>query len=119
MKRDPRIDAYIERARPFARPILRRLRAAVRAQLRDGVETLKWGMPAFTRNGRIVCGMAAFQSHCALWFWNSAKLRRVLPRKSGAMGQFGRITSARDQPSKPVLARALRAAVALNRASDR
>src|SRR5688572_26870058 len=56
MNRDPRIDAYLRRKKPFARPILTRLRAVIRAGAPDAVETMKWGMPAFTRRGRILCG---------------------------------------------------------------
>ncbi len=115
--RDPRIDAYIKRSRPFARPILTRLRAVVRAGAPDAQETVKWGMPAFTRGGRILCGMAGFNAHCALWFWNSAKLRRagLITRRTGqgAMGQFGRITSVKDLPSRAALLRTIRGAARL------
>lgn len=121
MNRDARVDAYLRKAQPFARPILKRIRSSIRARVRDGMETMKWGMPAYTLNGRIVVGMASFTKHCAVWFWNSAKLRKFLPRRTGdgAMGHFGRITSAKDQPSRAVLHRALRAAVALNRTAAR
>lgn len=123
MNRDPRVDAYLRKARPFARPILRRIRSVIRANVRGGVETMKWGMPAYTRNGRIVCGMAAFQAHCAWWFWNSAKLRRagLVTRRTGqgAMGQFGRITSIKDLPPRTAMIRVLRAAVAINARSGR
>lgn len=31
-------------------------------------ETVKWGAPCYTIDGKIVVGMAAFKSHFALWF---------------------------------------------------
>lgn len=46
---DPRIDAFIASAAPFAQPILAHLRALVHGALPDCVETIKWGMPHFTR----------------------------------------------------------------------
>src|SRR5215216_3538687 len=61
--RDPRVDAYIERAAPFAQPVLRHLREVVHAACPDVTETLKWSMPSFMYEG-ILCGMAAFKAHC-------------------------------------------------------
>ena len=65
MARDPRIDAYIERAAPFAQPILAHLRALVHRALPEAEETIKWGMPHFTVQGKNVSGLAAFKAHCA------------------------------------------------------
>ena len=62
--RDNRIDAYIAKSAPFARPILRHLRAVIHAGCPEVAETLKWGMPSFTYHG-ILCGFAAFKAHCA------------------------------------------------------
>ena len=55
---DPRVDAYIDAAAPFAQPILRSIRAAVHEALPQAVETIKWSMPNFLLDGRIVCHMA-------------------------------------------------------------
>ncbi len=41
---DARIDQYIAKAQPFARPILEYLRDAVHAGCPDCEETLKWSM---------------------------------------------------------------------------
>ena len=70
MTRDPRIDAYIEEAAPFARPILRRLREIVHAACPEVVETIKWRAPYFEHHGPL-CGIMAFQRHCAIAFWNN------------------------------------------------
>ena len=112
--RDPRIDAYIAAARPFARPILRRIRKAVHAGCPQVAETIKWGMPAFEYKGPLV-GMAGFQAHCALAFWK-ASLMKTVPTDIGtdAMGQFGRLESLDDTPSQAHLVRMVREAVALN-----
>jgi len=112
--RDPRVDAYIAGKAAFARPILTRLRENVHAACPPAEETLKWGMPAFMYRGGILCGIAAFKAHCALWFW---KGRFVVDRESaatgGAMGQFGRITKLADLPSKRALTGYVKRAMAL------
>ena len=43
MSRDPRIDAYIARAAPFARPILEHVRERVHAAAPEAEEAIKWG----------------------------------------------------------------------------
>src|SRR5436190_16870789 len=66
--KDPRVDAYIERAAPFARPILRHLRKVVHRGCPNVEETIKWSFPHFDYKG-MMCGMAAFKQHCAFGFW--------------------------------------------------
>jgi uncharacterized protein YdeI (YjbR/CyaY-like superfamily) len=110
MTKDSRIDAYIAKAQPFARPILRHLRAAVHAGCPDVVETIKWGMPHFEHEG-VLCGMAAFKAHCAFGFWNRAL---DIPGQKGAMGQFGCITAVSDLPAKTTLVGWVREAARLN-----
>jgi hypothetical protein len=66
--RDPRIDAYIARAAPFARPVLRHVRKLVHQGCPEVEETMKWSMPHFEYHG-IMLGMAAFKEHCSIGFW--------------------------------------------------
>lgn len=96
MKRDPRIDAYIARAQPFAQSILARVRERVHALVPDIDETMKWSHPTFCRSGRIVLGTAAFKEHAAVNFWRGQELG--LETKTGAMGQLGKLTSVGDLP---------------------
>jgi uncharacterized protein YdeI (YjbR/CyaY-like superfamily) len=97
MSRDPRIDAYIARAAPFARPILEHVRTRVHAAVPEAEETLKWSAPSFTVNGKILLMMASFKAHAALNFWRGQELRGE-EAKDDAMGQFGRLTSVADLP---------------------
>ena len=55
---DPRVDAYIKKAQPFAKPILTHLRSVVHEACPEVEETLKWGVPHFDYKG-IFCGVAA------------------------------------------------------------
>jgi uncharacterized protein YdeI (YjbR/CyaY-like superfamily) len=113
-KRDPRIDAYIAAAAPFARPILTHVRAVVHETCPEVEEAMKWSFPNFLYKG-MFCSMAAFKAHCAFGFW---KGELVFAGKShgaeSSMGQFGRLTAISDLPSKKVLAGYIKAAMKLN-----
>jgi hypothetical protein len=104
-KKDPRVDAYIAKAAPFARPILTHLRRVIHQGCPEIEETIKWGMPSFEHHG-LLCGIAAFQQHCALGFWRERKIQeQIPPPETKAMGQFGRIESLDDLPSDAKLLR--------------
>jgi uncharacterized protein YdeI (YjbR/CyaY-like superfamily) len=109
---DQRIDAYIARAQPFARPILEHVRNRVHAAAPEAEETMKWSAPAFTLDGKILLMMAAFKAHAALNFWRGQELGDKQP-KAGAMGQFGRLASLDDLPSDAALDALIREAAAL------
>jgi len=102
--KDKRIDAYIEKAQPFAQPILKKLRALVHKGCPDVTETIKWGMPAFEYKGPLL-GMAAFKQHCVAGFWKHKLLKdpkNYLGERAAqggdAMGNLGRMTSIKDLP---------------------
>lgn len=114
-RKDPRVDAYIRNAAPFARPVLRHLRGLVHEAAPGIEETLKWRVPHFVQDG-IVCGMAAFKAHCAFWFWRGGEVVGAKAAVRGdAMGrQFGRITSVDELPPRAALLGWVRKAVELN-----
>lgn len=109
---DSRIDAYVAKAAPFARPILEHVRARVHAAVPGAEETIKWGAPAFTLDGKILLIIAAFKAHAALNFWRGQELRGG-EAKDEAMGQFGRLTSIDDLPADDMLDACLKEAAAL------
>ncbi len=110
MPTDPRIDAYIEQAQPFARPILEHLREVVHCTLPQADETIKWSMPHFTLNGKNVAGMAAFKAHAAFVIHGDGRQGAV---DDSATGQFNRLETLADLPSDAALSRTL------SRAADR
>lgn len=116
MSRDPRVDGYIERAQPFARPILEHVRARVHSVLPEAEETLKWSAPAFTLGGKIVLILAAFKAHAAVNFWRGQELRGAAANADG-MGQFGRLTSLDDLPPDDELDRLILHAAELARSA--
>ena len=110
--RDPRIDAYIENAPDFAKPILTHLRDLVHAGCPNVQETMKWSVPHFDYNG-IMCTMACFKEHCAFGFWKAAL---ILGEETGdqAAGNFGRIKKVSDLPSKRIMIGYIKEACRLN-----
>ena len=110
---DKRVDAYIDRAEDFAKPILKHLRKLVHDACPDVAETLKWSMPSFEYKG-ILCGFAAFKHHCTFGFWKESLLKEVKFPEKNAMGSFGRLTSLKDLPSDATLKKLMREAVRLN-----
>lgn len=109
---DPRIDAYIAASPDFARPILEHVRAVVHAACPQVEETMKWSRPHFLYKG-ILLGMSAFKEHCAVGFWKGSLIVEGHEGSDG-MGQFGRITTLKDLPSKKVLAGYVKQAMKLN-----
>jgi len=112
LSREPRIDAYIAKAQPFARPILEKVRERVHAVVPDVEETVKWSMPAYTVDGKILLITAAFKAHMALNFWRGQELRGEAAN-ADAMGQFGKIKSLDELPPDGELDRLIREAAAL------
>jgi len=111
--KDPRVDAYIEKSQPFARPILRHLRKVVHAGCPGVEETMKWSFPHFDYKG-IFCAMASFKAHCTFGFWKASLLEGLGGTDKDAMGQFGRITSLDDLPPEKKLIALVKQAAKLN-----
>jgi uncharacterized protein YdeI (YjbR/CyaY-like superfamily) len=111
--KDKRVDTYIAKSADFAQPILRELREIVHEGCPEVEEAIKWGFPAFMHKG-ILCGMAAFKQHCSFGFWKGSLVLEGKDNNADAMGQFGRITSMKDLPSKRLLLAYVKKAKQLN-----
>jgi len=113
-KKDPRVDAYIKKAQPFAQPILTHIRKVVHTAVPGVEETMKWSSPHFDYKG-IFCGMAAFKEHVGFGFWKAGLMKDVLPGSGlSAAGQFGKILSIKDLPNDKELTKIIRVAKKLN-----
>lgn len=97
---DPRVDAYIDKAAPFAQPILTHLRALVHRTLPGAEEGIKWGMPHFMLGGKNVVGLAAFKAHCAFVIHGEGRHgdTRDQSGRTDGMGAYGRIAAFADLP---------------------
>jgi uncharacterized protein YdeI (YjbR/CyaY-like superfamily) len=115
-KRDPRVDAYIAQAAPFAQPLLKHLRQLVRQGCPEAEEALKWSSPFFLYRGKILCFMAAFKAHLAFGFWGS-DMNKIIAADGHAKdgrGLLGRITRRQDLPSDAALLKYIRTAKKLH-----
>lgn len=112
-KRDPRVDAYIEKAAPFAQPILREVRERVHAACPEVEEAIKWSSPAFVYAGGILAGMAAFKQHASFGYWKHAQVMGEGVELDG-MGSYGKMASLRDLPPKRRMLADIKRAMKLN-----
>lgn len=119
-KKDKRIDAYINAAAPFARPILKHLRKLIHQGCPEVQETIKWGMASFDYKGPFI-SFAAFKKHCSFGFWKPGLiedkhgyLQPIAAKGGEAMGNFGRITSLSDLPPDKIILGYIKQAKHLN-----
>ena len=118
-KMDPRVDAYIERAAPFANPILLKLRKLIYQACPDVEETIKWSFPNYEIYGSMLCSMAAFKEHCAFGFWKASLLKDpegiLHLADKNSMGHLERLSSVKDLPADKILIAYLKEAALLNK----
>jgi uncharacterized protein YdeI (YjbR/CyaY-like superfamily) len=112
---NPKVDAYINKAKPFAQPILEHLRELVHKACPTVEETIKWSRPFFEYKGAILGNMSAFKEHCSFGFWGEeigAVLREAKALRPDAMGSLGRITTLKDLPPDKQILGWIRQAIA-------
>ena len=111
---NPKVDVYINKAKPYAQPILEHIRVVVHKAIPDVEETIKWSRPFFEVKGTILANMSAFNAHCSFGFWG-AEVEAILKEKellqAGAMGSLGRITKVEDLPNDKQFVELLKTAV--------
>lgn len=100
---DNRVEAYIEKKSQWSDELY-----TIRKILNDLPleETIKWGAPTYTFNGKNIIGMAAFKNYFGLWFFQGAllkdthqKLMNAQEGKTQAMRQW-RFSSLHDIDSE-------------------
>lgn len=116
--KDPRVDAYIAKSAPFARPILRKIRATFHRGSPKIEETIRWGMPSFQYKGPVGM-MSAFKAHVRFGFWKASLLRKELRPVAGIANRTlgaQRITKLSELPPARLVQACVREAVRLNEA---
>ena len=111
----PEVDRYIEKAAPFAQPILKRIRRAYHRAHPEVTEVIKWGVPFFEYKG-VLGNMAAFKNHVGWGFWKGTLMKDpqgVIPAERLAMGG-AKVTDISQLPSEDVLVEYVRQAIRLN-----
>ena len=112
-KRDPRVDAYIQKSAEFARPILTHVREIVHQAVPEAEETIKWGAPHFEYKG-VLCGLAGFKQHCNVIIWKASMVIGEGANAEG--GPLRNITTLADLPPDRALMTWLAQAAELNAA---
>jgi len=117
--KDTRVDNYIQKAQPFAQPILKKLRTLIHKGCPEIEETMKWSFPHFDYMGGTLCSMASFKQHMAFGFWKASIMKdphKILQKgEREAMGHFGRMTSVKDLPADKILLEYIKEAARLNK----
>lgn len=72
MKKVNSVEEYLEVNSHFEKELIL-LREII--HLTELVETLKWGAPVYTINGKNVIGLGAFKKHFGIWFFNGVFLK--------------------------------------------
>jgi len=72
MKASGTVDEYILGQIQWQEELIRLRKIALSSGLQ---ETVKWGAPIYTHQGKNIMGIAAFKSHVALWFHQGALLK--------------------------------------------
>ena len=86
---NPKVDAYINKTKPFAQPIMEHLRELMHKGCPTVEETIKWSRPFFEYKGAILGNMSAFKEHCSFGFWGEeigAVLREAKALRPDAHG---------------------------------
>jgi uncharacterized protein YdeI (YjbR/CyaY-like superfamily) len=119
LEKDPRVDVYIEKSAPFAKPILVKLRKLIHQACPDAEETIKWSFPNYEIYDSMLCSMAAFKEHCAFGFWKASLLKDkegiLKLADKNSMGHLDRICSVKDLPADKILIAYLKEAALLNK----
>ncbi|MDY7394269.1 DUF1801 domain-containing protein [Aureibaculum sp. 2210JD6-5] len=69
---NPKVEQYIIKHKNFSEEIIFLRKIIMSTDLN---ETIKWGMPTYTLNGKNVVGIGAFKAHYGLWFFKGALLK--------------------------------------------
>jgi len=117
-KKIKEIDAYINKAADFAKPILNHIRELVHKTCPDVEEKMKWSFPHFDYKSEMMCSMAAFKQHAVFGFWKAALMKDPVlvetARSEVAMGHLGRLTSLKDLPPDKKITAWIKEAMVLN-----
>jgi hypothetical protein len=68
------VEAYIDQALEYARPICRKLREIIRKTNPSWEEVLRWSSPAY-RGRSLICGFSAHKHHVRLYFFQGEALQ--------------------------------------------
>jgi uncharacterized protein YdhG (YjbR/CyaY superfamily) len=109
------IEKYIHQSSEFTRQVFLLLEKWINESCPNATDAIKWGFLHYMYKGKILCSFAAFSKHCAISipttkFMHDQTLQHTA-ESDVAMGHFGKITSAKDLPTKKKFIGYLKAAM--------
>jgi uncharacterized protein YdeI (YjbR/CyaY-like superfamily) len=114
-KKNPKIDAYINKAQPYAKPILKKLRTTIHKACPQVTEEIKWGAPFYLYQNRVLCATMGFKAHCAIVFWKAALIIKKNGKKAkDDLKSWRRISSLEELPSEKDLSAYIKLAMHFN-----
>ncbi len=117
IKKDSRVDDYINNSPEFAKPILQHIRQLIHKACPQVTETIKWNFPVFEYH-RMMCYLTAFKKHCVFGFWVGNNLpdseNIIIKIGKTDMGHIGKLTSKDDLPIDEILIQYIHEAMKLN-----
>ncbi|MBL4605528.1 MAG: YdeI/OmpD-associated family protein [Flavobacteriaceae bacterium] len=69
---DARVTAYIEKKEQWSKELSLLRETLLQLPVE---ETIKWGAPTYTFEGKNIVGLAAFKNYCGLWFFQGGLLK--------------------------------------------
>ena len=108
--------AYLAQQPPEKRALLEKLRALVVKGVPDATVSIKWGVPMYQRNGKLICALAAFKDHVAINFFAPPDVLVDPGKKLEGAGKTSRLLKVRTAADIDTasIARWLKAAVVAN-----
>lgn len=113
-KKNPKVDAYVAKAQPFAKPILKKLRATIHKACPKVVEEIKWNAPFYLYRDRVLCATMGFKAHCALVFWKGSLIKKTSEKAKTEVTRLRRIKLVSDLPTEKELIALLKIGMHLN-----
>lgn len=106
-RRDPAIDAYLARASPKQRALLRELRTRIHAILPGIEECISYRLPAFRLDGRVVAGFSATSNGCSFYPFSGTTLETLAADVVGYSRTKGALHFDAERPLPASLVRKL------------
>ena len=113
-----KVDDYIAKSEPFAKPILDQLRAIIHETCPEVGEDIKWGTPHYSYKGDHLCMLGSFKNHCSFSLYKAEFMKdekiaaSVLAGKK--FGYMDKLKSVTELPSEDVLISLIQEAMAIN-----
>ncbi|WP_448698706.1 YdeI/OmpD-associated family protein [Mucilaginibacter sp. AW1-3] len=118
MNYDPAVDAYLDNAQDFAKPILTHWRRLIHENCPEVTEAIKWSFPHFDYKNDHLFVMAAYKNHCSFTFLKAELMSD--PRLKESKNQkpiqrfLGKINKMEDLPPDELFITMLKEAAQLN-----